>query len=172
MSRKRELTGAQRALLMTRPCREPKEQRVVNHPVGQQGLRQCIGPATRHQHGLVRLQRSRLRYNAAKPSGSADRCRRQDNGRRHTHQQPSSHRLETLACGGTVTDQVNALNKIDAFVPPKPKLLDSATEIGRSCACFATLSITLARLGSSRLSVGGATRSRTARIEKIASIAP
>ena len=59
-----------------------------------------------------------------------------------------------------------------AFVPPNPKLFDSAALIRRSCAVWATRSIGLSRLGSSRFSVGGATLSRMARMEKIDSTAP
>ncbi len=59
-----------------------------------------------------------------------------------------------------------------ALVPPKPKLFDSATSIGRSCATLATRSIALSRDGLSRLRVGGATPSRMARIEKMPSTAP
>src|SRR3954464_2002295 len=59
-----------------------------------------------------------------------------------------------------------------ALVPPKPKLFDSATSIGRSCADLATRSIGLSREAFSRFRVGGATLSRIARIEKIPSTAP
>src|SRR5690606_31092824 len=60
-----------------------------------------------------------------------------------------------------------------ALVPPKPKELDRARRTGRSLATCGVRS-TSAQLGEglSRLSVGGTTLSRIARIEKIASTAP
>src|SRR5688572_17482783 len=60
----------------------------------------------------------------------------------------------------------------DALVPPKPKEFDNATLIGRIRALCGTRSIAVATEGLSRLRVGGATPSRIARIEKIASTAP
>src|SRR5262249_43624132 len=63
-------------------------------------------------------------------------------------------------------------NISDALVPPKPKELDKATSISRLCALCGTRSIGVSTDGLSRLMVGGATLSRMARIEKIASTAP
>ena len=48
--------------------------------------------------------------------------------------------------GAAAADQA-ARKMTEALVPPNPKLLDSATLIRRSCAVFATRSITLSRLG-------------------------
>src|ERR1700740_1434965 len=60
----------------------------------------------------------------------------------------------------------------DALVPPKPKEFESATLISRLRAVCGTRSIAVCTDGLSRLIVGGATLSRIARIEKIASMAP
>src|SRR5690606_38254883 len=60
----------------------------------------------------------------------------------------------------------------DALVPPKPKELDSATSIWRLRGLLGTRSIAVSRSGLSRLMVGGATLSRMASSEKIASAAP
>src|SRR5664279_1638647 len=60
----------------------------------------------------------------------------------------------------------------EALVPPKPNELDSTTPISRLRATCGTRSIGVSTDGLSRLSVGGATPSRIARIEKIASTAP
>ena len=60
----------------------------------------------------------------------------------------------------------------DAFVPPKPNELDSATLISRFFASCGTRSIAVSTEGLSRLSVGGTILSRIASAEKIASIAP
>src|SRR5437588_2026560 len=59
-----------------------------------------------------------------------------------------------------------------ALVPPNPNEFDSATAISRRRALCGTRSIGVWTSGSSRLMVGGATWSRIARIEKIASTAP
>src|SRR6516164_6334666 len=63
-------------------------------------------------------------------------------------------------------------NTSDAFVPPKPKEFDKTTSILRFRARCGTRSIAVSTDGLSRLIVGGATLSRIARIEKIASTAP
>src|ERR1700755_2228118 len=60
----------------------------------------------------------------------------------------------------------------DALVPPNPKELDKARLISRRRGVSGTRSIAVSTDGCSRLMVGGATLSRIARIEKIASIAP
>src|ERR1700712_4167249 len=60
----------------------------------------------------------------------------------------------------------------DALVPPKPNEFDSTTLMSRLRALCGTRSIGVSTEGLSRLSVGGATPSRIARIEKIASTAP
>src|SRR5712691_4031113 len=60
----------------------------------------------------------------------------------------------------------------DALVPPKPNEFDSTYLTLRSRACFATRSMSQDGDGLSRLSVGGTTPSRSARIEKIASTLP
>src|SRR5437762_14105601 len=60
----------------------------------------------------------------------------------------------------------------DALVPPNPNELDSTTSISRSLERCGTRSIGVSTDGLSRLMVGGATRSRMARIEKMASTAP
>src|SRR5215467_3618936 len=63
-------------------------------------------------------------------------------------------------------------NTSDALVPPNPNEFDKTTSISRSRALCGTKSTNALTDGLSRLSVGGATRSRMARIEKIASTAP
>src|SRR5215813_12559970 len=63
-------------------------------------------------------------------------------------------------------------NTSDALVPPKPNEFDSTTSISRSRARCGTKSTVALTEGLSRLSVGGATRSRIAKIEKMASTAP
>src|SRR5439155_10966989 len=63
-------------------------------------------------------------------------------------------------------------NTREALVPPNPKEFDNTTSILRSRALCGTRSIGVSTDGLSRLSVGGATLSRIARIEKIASTAP
>ena len=60
----------------------------------------------------------------------------------------------------------------DALVPPKPKELDRTTSMARFFERWGTRSIAVSTDGLSRLMVGGATPSRMARIEKIASTAP
>src|SRR5262249_26105704 len=60
----------------------------------------------------------------------------------------------------------------DALVPPKPNELDRTTLISRLRGASGTRSIAVSTEGLSRLMVGGATLSRMARIEKIASMAP
>src|ERR687889_438505 len=61
----------------------------------------------------------------------------------------------------------------DALVPPKPKLLLSAARTSRCLAWCGTRSTpAVPSLGLSRLSVGGTTWSRSARMQKIASTAP
>ena len=57
-------------------------------------------------------------------------------------------------------------------MPPKPNELDSATSIWRARGLLGTRSIAVSRSGLSRLMVGGATLSRIASSEKIASAAP
>src|SRR5438874_1345020 len=64
------------------------------------------------------------------------------------------------------------LNIKEALVPPNPKLLESATSILRCLATSGTRSMSQPSDGSCRLSVGGATLSRIASSEKIASTAP
>src|SRR6185503_12313941 len=60
-----------------------------------------------------------------------------------------------------------------ALVPPKPKLLLSAARTGRFFALWGTRSTpSVPSSGSSRLSVGGTTWSRIARMQKIVSTAP
>src|ERR1700686_1125057 len=59
-----------------------------------------------------------------------------------------------------------------AFVPPKPKEFDSTVAILIFLARLGTRSISVSTEGLSRLIVGGATESRMARVEKIASTAP
>src|SRR5690606_8342207 len=59
-----------------------------------------------------------------------------------------------------------------ALVPPKPKEFDTAARILRGLACFGARSMSQPSDGLSRLRVGGATWSRSARMEKIASTAP
>src|SRR5712691_1181956 len=63
-------------------------------------------------------------------------------------------------------------NTSDALVPPKPNELESTTSMLRLRAWCGTRSIGVSTDGLSRLSVGGATLSRIARMEKIASTAP
>src|SRR2546427_650891 len=60
----------------------------------------------------------------------------------------------------------------DALVPPKPKEFDRTTSMTRLFERCGTRSIAVSTDGLSRLMVGGATPSRMARIEKIASTAP
>src|SRR5215470_15170146 len=59
-----------------------------------------------------------------------------------------------------------------ALVPPNPKEFDKAARILRGLACFGARSMSQPSDGLSRLRVGGATWSRSARMEKIASTAP
>src|SRR5262245_22792671 len=59
-----------------------------------------------------------------------------------------------------------------ALVAPKPKELESAWRILRGLACFGTRSMSQPSDGFSRLRVGGATWSRIASSEKIASTLP
>src|SRR5205823_10739033 len=63
-------------------------------------------------------------------------------------------------------------NISEALVPPKPNEFDSTTSMFRLRARCGTRSIGVSTDGLSRLSVGGATLSRIARMEKIASTAP
>src|SRR5262249_16968858 len=63
-------------------------------------------------------------------------------------------------------------NTRDAFVPPKPNELDKTTSMSRLCALCGTKSRGVSTDGLSRLMVGGATLSRMASTEKIASTAP
>ena len=63
-------------------------------------------------------------------------------------------------------------NTSEALVPPKPNELESATSMGRSRGVLGTRSMAVSRSGLSRLMVAGATLSRMARIEKMASAAP
>src|SRR4051794_6190210 len=66
-----------------------------------------------------------------------------------------------------------ALPKIsEALVPPNPNEFDSTYLTRRCCAVFATRSRSQDGDGLWRLSVGGTTPSRRARIEKIASTLP
>src|ERR1700753_1360844 len=81
--------------------------------------------------------------------------------RRNGERDPVSPRQLATRC--TITE---------ALVPPKPKELDNATLISRLRGVFGTRSIAVATDGLSRLMVGGATLSRIARMQKIASIAP
>ena len=60
----------------------------------------------------------------------------------------------------------------EALVPPKPKEFDSTVSMVRRLAWCGTRSIAVTTEGLSRLSVGGATLSRIASAEKIASTAP
>src|SRR5262245_55834663 len=64
------------------------------------------------------------------------------------------------------------LNTSEALVPPKPKELESTVSMLRFLASCGTRSMAVATEGLSRLSVGGATLSRIASTEKIASTAP
>ena len=57
-------------------------------------------------------------------------------------------------------------------MPPKPNEFDRTTLISRSTFFSGARSISVSTEGSSRFSVGGATWSRIAKTEKIASIAP
>src|SRR5215813_8335809 len=63
-------------------------------------------------------------------------------------------------------------NTRDALVPPKPNELDKTTSMSRLCALCGTRSSGVSTDGLSRLMVGGATLSRMASTEKIASTAP
>src|SRR5262249_21511160 len=63
-------------------------------------------------------------------------------------------------------------NTRDAFVPPKPNELDKTTSMSRLCALCGTKSRGVSTDGLSRVTVGGATLSRMASTEKIASTAP
>src|SRR5690606_31742271 len=63
-------------------------------------------------------------------------------------------------------------NTSDALVPPKPNEFDKATLISRFTALCGARSIAVSTDGLSRLIVGGATPSRMASSEKIASTAP
>src|SRR5262249_57142933 len=63
-------------------------------------------------------------------------------------------------------------NTRDALVPPKPNELDKTTSMSRLCALCGTKSRGVSTDGLSRLMVGGATLSRMASTEKIASTAP
>src|ERR1700742_1483713 len=67
---------------------------------------------------------------------------------------------------------ITRLRITEALVPPKPKEFDNTTLISRLRAVCGTRSIPVCTEGLSRLIVGGATLSRIARIEKIASISP
>src|SRR5580698_9299228 len=60
----------------------------------------------------------------------------------------------------------------EALVPPKPNEFDNTTLISRRRGTYGTRSIAVSIDGLSRLMVGGATLSRIARMQKIASIAP
>ena len=60
----------------------------------------------------------------------------------------------------------------EALVPPKPKEFDSATSMRFSRFSCGTRSILVSTDGLSRFSVGGATLSRIASAEKIASTEP
>src|SRR5207244_12979783 len=60
----------------------------------------------------------------------------------------------------------------DALFPPIPNEFDRTSSMSRLFAWCGTRSIGVSTDGLSRLMVGGATRSRMARIEKIASTAP
>src|SRR5690606_12612498 len=60
----------------------------------------------------------------------------------------------------------------DALVPPKPNELERTVLISRLRGLWGTRSIQLSTEGLSRLSVGGATPSRMASTQKIASTAP
>src|SRR5262245_8421114 len=70
------------------------------------------------------------------------------------------------------TPQLTRRRISDAFVPPKPNELESTVLISRFFAVCGTRSIAVLTEGVSRLSVGGATLSRMASTEKIASMAP
>src|SRR5262249_62257868 len=59
-----------------------------------------------------------------------------------------------------------------ALVPPNPKEFDRAARILRRLACLGARAMSQPSDGFSRLRVGGATWSRSARTEKIASTAP
>src|SRR5271163_1558914 len=72
-----------------------------------------------------------------------------------------------LGCGQFIPRKTS-----DALVPPNPNEFDSAAWIGRLRAACGARSIAVLTAGLSRLSVGGATWSRIARMEKIASTAP
>src|SRR3546814_15100745 len=60
----------------------------------------------------------------------------------------------------------------EALVPPKPKEFERAWRTLRAFAGFGTRSMSQPSEGLSRLSVGGTTPSRIARIEKMASMLP
>src|SRR5436190_21773826 len=63
-------------------------------------------------------------------------------------------------------------NTNDALVPPNPNEFDRTRSMSRLFDWCGTRSMGVSTDGLSRLMVGGATRSRMARIEKIASTAP
>src|SRR5208282_5868572 len=84
-----------------------------------------------------------------------------------------SHALKRSGLDGFVTrDFYTRLKTRLALVPPKPKLLDSATSILRCLAVWGTKSMSQPSEGFSRLSVGGAIWLWMASTEKIASTAP
>src|SRR5690606_14887720 len=69
-------------------------------------------------------------------------------------------------------DQATLRKIREALVPPKPKELDSATLISLATGLCGARLIGVSTEGLSRLMVGGATLSRMASSEKIASTAP
>src|SRR5262249_20927769 len=83
------------------------------------------------------------------------------------------NRMTRVRCAAPTSPQSIRRRKMsDALVPPKPKEFDRTTSMVRLFERCGTRSIAVSTDGLSRLMVGGATPSRMARIEKIASTAP
>src|SRR5215475_11783189 len=79
---------------------------------------------------------------------------------------------DDTSMSGNLRQSCRRRNTSEAFVPPNPNEFDKTTSISRSRALCGTRSTVDLTEGLSRLSVGGATLSRIARIEKMASTAP
>src|SRR5215203_516172 len=144
----------------------------------------------RCQHRLQRIARAARRQPLRRPGGALERHRR------FLLSSAEEHHPARSVCAARVAQQPRlTLRSIvakrcfrrrrpkapahaarrktsEALVPPKPKEFDSTMSMSRFFAACGTRSIAVSTDGLSRLIVGGATPSRMARIEKIASIAP